>query len=85
MSTLKKYVPNFLLPTDHPRQPGRIFDVPLRGQLFHKARPEAGNEAGVEESERRRSSVASTANNDSRRESWHPGMAFEGVKAKLHF
>ncbi|EXJ71966.1 uncharacterized protein A1O5_04468 [Cladophialophora psammophila CBS 110553] len=87
MSALKKYVPSFLLPTDEPQQPGRIYDVPLRRELFHKARP--GNEYSVSASrnnsvvsERRRSSAATT---ESRRESWHPGMAFEGLKSKLHF
>jgi hypothetical protein len=58
---LKKYIPDFLLPTDHPAAPVRIYDVPLRRELFHQARP--GNEQNLPE--RRRSSL-----------SWHPGMAF---------
>ncbi|KIX97960.1 uncharacterized protein Z520_06038 [Fonsecaea multimorphosa CBS 102226] len=88
MSALKKYVPSFLLPTDHPQKPGRIYDVPLRRPLFHKAQPGNEHSATAEasrnnsvasEEQRRRSSAA-----ESRRESWHPGMAFEGLKAKLH-
>jgi len=74
---LKKYIPDFLLPTDEPQTPGRIYDIPLRRELFHKARP--GNEFTLAASrnnsvvsESRRSSVETTTST----ESWHPGMAF---------
>lgn len=76
----KKYIPNFLLPTDEPAAPVRIYDVPLRRELFHKARP--GNEYTVSASrnnsvvsERRRSSAATTES-QTERQSWHPGMIF---------
>ncbi|KIW71362.1 hypothetical protein PV04_03543 [Phialophora macrospora] len=88
MVAIKKYIPNFLLPTDEPQTPGRIYDVPPRHHLFHRS--EAGNETTVSESrnnsvasqdaEQRRSSAAS----QERRESWHPGMAFQGLKDRLH-
>jgi len=71
---LKKWIPDFLRPTDDPAPPVRIYDVPLRRELFHKARP--GNEQMLTAS--RNNSVAAS---DGRRRSsvvvsWHPGMAF---------
>ncbi|KIW57333.1 hypothetical protein PV05_05898 [Exophiala xenobiotica] len=79
---IKKYIPDFLLPTDEPAAPPRIYDVPLRRGLFHKARP--GNEYTISASrnnsvvsERRRSSAGSSAAGQGEtRESWHPGMMF---------
>ena len=59
---------SFLLPTNEPQSPVRIYDAPLRRGLFHRAK--AGNEetqtarrqsAASESSERRRSSVMSAA------------------------
>jgi len=91
MVAFKKYIPTFLLPTDEPQVPGRIYDVPLRRHLFHRS--EAGNEYPVsatrnnsvvsQDAERRRSSAGSTAEPELRRESWHPGMAFQGLKNRL--
>jgi hypothetical protein len=73
----KKYIPDFLLPTDEPQAPVRIYDVPLRRGLFQKA--QAGNEQTISAS--RNNSVASQSSNapaqqEQRRSSWHPGMAF---------
>lgn len=71
----KKYIPDFLLPTDEPQAPVRIYDVPLRRGLFQKAQP--GNEETITAS--RNNSVASQsagAQQEQRRSSWHPGMAF---------
>ncbi|KAL6240542.1 hypothetical protein RBB50_012561 [Rhinocladiella similis] len=81
---IKKYIPDFLLPTDEPAAPPRIYDVPLRRPLFHKAQPDneytmsAGRHNSLV-SERRRSSAESPAEaeaQDARRTSWHPGMMF---------
>lgn len=82
MSSLKKYIPDFLLPTEHPQHPGRIYDVPLRRPLFQKSK--AGNEHSMSAS--RNNSVVSAEGSaaQERRESWHPGMAFSGLKEKLH-
>ncbi|KAK7890405.1 hypothetical protein LTR67_008291 [Exophiala xenobiotica] len=76
---IKKYIPDFLLPTDEPAAPPRIYDVPLRRGLFHKAQP--GNEHTIsasrnnsvvsEEQRKRNSHHQSEAT-----ESWHPGMMF---------
>ncbi|KAJ9612091.1 hypothetical protein H2200_003686 [Cladophialophora chaetospira] len=55
MVALKKYIPTFLLPTDEPQAPVRIYDVPLRRHLFHRS--EAGNEHTVSAS--RNNSVVS--------------------------
>ena len=77
----KKYIPEFLLPTEEPAHPVRIYDVPLRRELFHKARP--GNEVTVSASRNnsvvydRRRSNASEAAHEQRRGSWHPGMIFD--------
>ncbi|KAK5061328.1 hypothetical protein LTR84_007870 [Exophiala bonariae] len=71
----KKYIPDFLLPTDEPQAPVRIYDVPLRRGLFQKAQP--GNEETITAS--RNNSVVdqlSAAQPEQRRSSWHPGMAF---------
>ncbi len=66
----KKYIPDFLLPTDEHQTPVRIYDVPLRRPLFRKAKE--GNEYTFSASrnysvvsERRRSSTSS-----------YPAMAF---------
>ena len=79
--SFKKYIPDFLLPAEEPTAPVRIYDIPLRRELFHKARP--GNEVTVSASrnnsvisERRRSS-ATEASSENRRGSWHPGMIFD--------
>ncbi|KIV85268.1 hypothetical protein PV11_00985 [Exophiala sideris] len=76
---IKKYIPDFLLPTDEPAAPPRIYDIPLRRELFQKSKP--GNEYTISASrnnstgsERRGSSAAS--NDAERRTSWHPGMIF---------
>ncbi len=90
MVAIKKYIPTFLLPTDEPQAPPRIYDVPLRRHLFQRS--EAGDEHTVsasrnnsvvsQDAERRRSS--SDIEPEQRRESWHPGMAFQGLKNSLH-
>ncbi|KIW16932.1 hypothetical protein PV08_04122 [Exophiala spinifera] len=64
----KKYIPDFLLPTDEPAAPPRIYDIPLS----HKAQP--GAEQAVDE--HRRSSAGSSEQGQARRTSWHPGMIF---------
>ncbi|EXJ79793.1 hypothetical protein A1O3_08078 [Capronia epimyces CBS 606.96] len=85
---LKKYIPDFLLPTDEPAVPGPIYDVPLRRELFHKTRPgneytlsasSSGSRNNSVVSERRKSSVspsASSPESKERRMPWHPFMAF---------
>lgn len=75
---IKKYIPTFLLPTDEPAAPPRIYDILLRRELFHKARP--GNEYTVSAS--RNNSVVNeirgsgSTSQAERRTSWHPGMIF---------
>ncbi|KAI1626742.1 hypothetical protein EDD37DRAFT_227085 [Exophiala viscosa] len=73
---IKKYIPDFLLPTDEPAAPPRIYDIPLRRELFHKSKP--GNEYTISAS--RNDSVVSERRGSSavaeRRTSWHPGMMF---------
>ena len=73
---IKKYIPDFLLPTDEPAAPPRIYDIPLRRERFHKSKP--GNEYTVSAS--RNNSVVSERRGSSavaeRRTSWHPGMIF---------
>ncbi|KIX10199.1 uncharacterized protein Z518_01280 [Rhinocladiella mackenziei CBS 650.93] len=81
-SSIKKYIPDFLLPTDEPAAPVRIYDVPLRRELFHKAK--SGNEYTISASrnnsvvsERRKGSVVNVdSEGEQRRGSWHPFMAF---------
>jgi hypothetical protein len=51
----KKYIPDFLLPTEEVQQPTRIYDQQLRRKLFSKA--EAGNEYTISAS--RNNSVVS--------------------------
>jgi len=71
----KKYIPDFLLPADEPQAPVRIYDVPLRRGLFQKAQP--GNEQTITAS--RNNSVVDQSpatQQEQRRSSWHPGMAF---------
>jgi hypothetical protein len=75
---IKRYIPDFLLPTDEPAAPPRIYDVPLRRGLFHKAQP--GNERTISAS-RNNSLVSEERRGNSHhqseaRESWHPGMMF---------
>jgi hypothetical protein len=72
MVAVKKYIPNFLLPTDKPQTPGPIYDVPVSASR--------NNSVMNQDAERRRSSTVSQG----RRESWHPGMAFQGMKERLH-
>ncbi|KEF61775.1 uncharacterized protein A1O9_03345 [Exophiala aquamarina CBS 119918] len=72
---LKKYIPDFLLPTDEPQAPVRIYDVPVHRGLFQKAQP--GNKQAI--SSNRNNSVASTVSERSQaysRTGWRPGMAF---------
>ena len=68
----KQYIPDFLVPTEEPQAPVRIYDVPLRRPLFHKAKE--GNEYTVSAS--RNNSVVSERRRSSST-SWHPGMAFD--------
>jgi hypothetical protein len=77
MVAIKKYIPNFLLPTDKPQTPGPIYDVPVRHDAVSASR---NNSVVNQDAERRRSSAVSQG----RRESWHPGMAFQGMKERLH-
>ncbi|KAK5202844.1 hypothetical protein LTR41_011429 [Exophiala xenobiotica] len=70
---IKKYIPDFLLPTDEPAAPPRIYDVPLRRGLFHKAQP--GNEHTISAS--RNNSVVSEEQR--KRNSHHQSEATENV------
>jgi len=63
---------SFLLPTNEPQSPVRIYDAPLRRRLFHHAK--AGNEET--QTARRRSSAASTESNERRQ-----SRAFEAASA----
>ncbi len=82
-----KYIPKFLLPTDEPAAPVRIYDVPLRRELFHKASP--GNEYTVSAS--RNNSVVSqtrrdsTASTESRPISaWRPSYILRSSQFRHH-
>ena len=66
-----KYIPDFLLPTESPQPPTRIYDAPLRRPLFQKAKE--GNEHTVTAS---RNGSVSSERKESGASEWHPGMSF---------
>lgn len=68
----KKYIPDFLLATEDPQPPTRIFDAPLRRPLFHKAKE--GNEDTIAAS--RNGSVSSERRSSEGRQPWTQDGSF---------